>query len=50
MSHTPHAFENQIFEHYREKQKSINNAITLLKENNYTIIDLNGNIIKPEEK
>lgn len=46
MAHTPNAFENQIFEHYRERAKAINEAIELLKEHNYTIIDLEGNIIK----
>ena len=46
MAHTPNAFENQIFEHYRERAKAINEAIKLLKEHNYTIIDLEGNIIK----
>ena len=48
MSHRPHAFENQIFEHYRERAKQINLAIELLKEHNYTIVDLEGNIIRKE--
>lgn len=46
MAHTPHAFENQIFEHYRTQAKAITDAIELLKEHNYTIIDLEGNWIK----
>ena len=46
MAHTPHAFENQIFEHYRTQAKAINDAILLLKEHNYIIIDLEGNWIK----
>tara|TARA_R110000796_G_scaffold116318_1_gene228799 strand:+ start:239 stop:391 length:153 start_codon:yes stop_codon:yes gene_type:complete len=50
MSHRPHAFENQIFEHYRERAKQINRAIELLKEHNYTIVDLEGNIIRKENE
>mgnify|MGYP003624267880 FL=1 len=50
MSHRPHAFENQIFEHYRERAKQINLAIELLKEHNYTIVDLEGNIIRKENE
>ena len=49
MAHIPHAFENQIFEHYREKAKAITDAINLLKEYNYTIIDLEGNWIQKEK-
>tara|TARA_R110000796_G_scaffold21599_2_gene63560 strand:+ start:569 stop:733 length:165 start_codon:yes stop_codon:yes gene_type:complete len=37
-----HPFENQIFHHYREKAKALNDAIELLIENNYTVIDLEG--------
>jgi|TARA_R110000772_G_scaffold10520_1_gene33506 hypothetical protein len=48
MAHTPHAFENQIFEHYRTQAKAINDAIALLKEHNYIIIDLEGNWIKKD--
>tara|TARA_R110000803_G_scaffold63573_2_gene124255 strand:+ start:347 stop:493 length:147 start_codon:yes stop_codon:yes gene_type:complete len=48
MAHTPHAFENQIFEHYRTQAKAINDAIELLKEHNYIIIDLEGNWIKKD--
>tara|TARA_R110001592_G_scaffold95756_2_gene275604 strand:- start:1312 stop:1461 length:150 start_codon:yes stop_codon:yes gene_type:complete len=36
------AFENEIFDHYRQRAKAINKAIELLKEHNYTIIDLEG--------
>jgi hypothetical protein len=46
MSHKPHAFENQIFNHYREQAKAINDAIALLKDHNYTIIDLEGKWIR----
>ncbi len=46
MSHKPHAFENQIFEHYRERAKEINKAIELLKEHGYTVIDLQNNILR----
>ena len=45
MGHEPRAFENQIFEHYRIQEKSINNAIQLLIKHNYTVIDLEQNII-----
>ena len=38
MYNKPHAFENEIFEHYREQTKAINNAIILLKKHNYGII------------
>jgi len=41
-----HPFENQIFNHYREKAKAINEAIELLTEHNYTVIDLEGKWIK----
>jgi hypothetical protein len=40
------ALENQIFDHYRKQAKTINNAIDLLTEHNYTVIDLEGNWIK----
>lgn len=50
MPHTPHAFENQIFEHYRERAKEINAAIELLKEHNYTVIDLEGNWINKKKE
>ena len=43
-------FESSIFEHYRiqEKAKLINDAIILLTEHNYTVVDLEGNIIRKE--
>ena len=39
---------NEIFETYRlqEQAKAINNAIKLLIKHNYTILDLEGNILK----
>jgi hypothetical protein len=49
MSHKHHAFENEIFSHFREQVNEINKAIKLLKEHNYTIIDLEGNWIKKEK-
>ena len=45
MKHNHNAFENQIFNHFREKVKSINSAIELLVEHNYKIIDLENQII-----
>ena len=48
MSHTPHAFENKIFDHYRTQAKSINDAIELLVKHNYTVIDLQGKIINKD--
>jgi len=50
MAHEPNAFESSIFEHYRikEKSKTINDAIKILIEHNYTVIDLEGNFIKKE--
>jgi hypothetical protein len=41
---------NEIFEHYRiqERVKLIKNAIDLLKLHGYTIVDLEGQIIKKE--
>lgn len=51
MAHIPHAFENQIFDHFRTKAKKINTAIELLLEHNYQVIDLEGNILhKTDEK
>jgi len=48
MAHKPHAFENQIFEHCRilERVKLIKEAIELLKNQGYTVIDLEGNILR----
>ncbi len=43
-----HPFENQIFNHYRIKAKSISEAIELLIEHNYTVIDLEGKWIKKD--
>jgi hypothetical protein len=37
------AFENQIFDHFRKTQKTIDNAVKLLKDNNYKVIDPKGN-------
>tara|TARA_R110000822_G_scaffold162902_1_gene303224 strand:- start:471 stop:680 length:210 start_codon:yes stop_codon:yes gene_type:complete len=48
MAHTPHAFENQIFDHYRKQAKAINDAIELLVKHNYTVVDLMGQIINKE--
>ena len=44
------AFENEIFDHYRQKAKKINKAIELLREHNYIIVDLEGQIIRKETK
>ena len=43
------AFENEIFDHYRQKAKDINKAIELLREHNYIIVDLEGQIIRKEK-
>tara|TARA_R100001369_G_scaffold23515_1_gene43234 strand:+ start:9676 stop:9885 length:210 start_codon:yes stop_codon:yes gene_type:complete len=48
MAHEPHAFENQIFDHYRKTADEINNSIKILVEHNYTVIDLEGQIINKE--
>ena len=45
MKHNHNAFENQIFNHFREKVKAINDSIELLIEHNYKIIDLENQII-----
>jgi hypothetical protein len=37
MAHTPHAFENSIFEAYRVDQKKVQAAISLLKEHGYVV-------------
>jgi len=41
---------NEIFEHFRiqERVKNIKNAIDLLRFHGYTIVDLEGKIIKKE--
>ena len=44
------AFENEIFDHYRQRAKEINKAIELLREHNYIIVDLEGQIIRKETK
>tara|TARA_R110001632_G_scaffold173117_1_gene292522 strand:- start:608 stop:757 length:150 start_codon:yes stop_codon:yes gene_type:complete len=36
------AFENEIFDYYRQRAVEINKAIELLTEHNYTVIDLEG--------
>jgi len=48
MAHEPNAFENEIFTHYRTQAKTINNAIDLLVQHNYTVIDLQGKIINKD--
>ena len=45
MAHIPHAFENQIFQHFRDNANKINNCIEFLTQHNYTVIDLEGDII-----
>ena len=40
------AFENEIFDHYRQRANEINKAIELLREHNYIIVDLEGQIIR----
>ena len=50
MTHEHNAFENQIFDHYRQKAKEINKAIELLVKHNYTVLDLEGQIINNENK
>ncbi len=32
-----HAFENQIFDHFRKQEAEIRKAIKLLKQNKYTV-------------
>ncbi len=48
MKHEHNAFENQIFHHFRERAKAINKAIELLVEHNYTVIDMESQIITKE--
>lgn len=48
MSHNHNVIENQIFEHYRDRAKAINDAIELLIEHKYTVIDHNGKWITKE--
>ncbi len=35
-----YAFENEIFNHYREQQVKIKKAIKLLKENDYEVVKI----------
>jgi len=42
-------FENEIFDHYRQRAIAINKAIELLIEHNYTIIDLEGKFITKDK-
>lgn len=44
MAHTPHAFENQIFEHFRTQQKQLEAAKTLLKDNGYIVVETKNKI------
>ena len=44
MAHTPHAFENQIFEHFRTHQKHIDVAKNLLKDNGYIVVEAKNKI------
>ena len=48
MNIKPNAFESEIFDHYRQKAKEINKAIELLREHNYVIVDLEGQIIRKD--
>ena len=48
MKHEHNAFENQIFHHFRERAKAINKAIELLVEHNYTVIDMESQILTKE--
>jgi len=48
MAHESNAFENEIFTHYRTQAKTIDNAIDLLVQHNYTVIDLQGKIINKD--
>ena len=44
MSHVPHAFENQIFEHYRTIEKELDAAKKLLKNNGYIVVETKNKI------
>jgi hypothetical protein len=44
MAHTPHAFESQIFEHFRTHQKQLEAAKTLLKDNGYIVVEAKNKI------
>jgi len=43
--HDHHPFENQIFNHFREEVKKIDQSIKLLTKQGYKIIDLEGQVI-----
>ena len=45
MKHDHNAFENQIFNHFRESVKAINDAIELLVKHSYKVIDLENQLI-----
>ena len=45
MKHDHNPFENQIFGHYRQQVKKIHEAIELLLEHNYIVVDLEGQIL-----
>jgi hemin uptake protein HemP len=40
--------ENETFDHFRKRAKAITNAIELLREHNYIIIDHEGKWIKKD--
>ena len=44
MAHTPHAFESQIFEHFRTHQKQLEAAKILLKDNGYIVVEAKNKI------
>jgi len=44
------AFENEIFDHYRKRVNQIEKSINLLRSHGYTVVDLEGKIIKEEVK
>jgi|SaaInlV_165m_DNA_1040744.scaffolds.fasta_scaffold06169_6 hypothetical protein len=48
----PNPFESEIFEYHRiqEKTKAIKNSIEVLTFHGYTILDLEGKIIRKEIK
>lgn len=44
------AFENEIFDHYRQRVNQIEKSINLLRSHGYTVVDLEGKIIEEEVK
>ena len=44
MAHTPNAFENEIFEHFRTKEKRLKEAKKLLKNNGHIVIEAKNKI------